>query len=142
MATTKKSKPKSMTRTQIPTTMRAAAIDRFGSPSLLKIHTLPVPKVGANEVLIAVHAAGVGSWDADIRGGWWPDGKPQFPLVLGTDGSGIVAAVGARVRRFGKGDRVYAYGWMNRKGGFYAEYTAVAEDKVAPVPAPLDMAQA
>ena len=47
MATTKKSKPKSMTRTQIPTTMRAAAIDRFGSPSLLKIHTLPVPKVGA-----------------------------------------------------------------------------------------------
>src|SRR6184192_466405 len=102
MATTK-SKPKSTTRTQIPTTMRAAAIDRFGPPSLLKIHMVPAPKVGANEVLIAVHTAGVGSWDADIRAGWWPDGKPQFPLVLGADGSGVVAAVGARVRRFGKG---------------------------------------
>jgi hypothetical protein len=42
-----------------------------------------------------------GSWDADMREGWWPDGeRPGFPLVLGTDGSGTIAAVGSRVRRF------------------------------------------
>ena len=72
-----------------PETMRAAAIDRFGGPEVLTLHTLPVPEIDGNEVLIAVHTAGVGSWDADIREGWSPDGKkPRFPLVLGTDGSG------------------------------------------------------
>jgi NADPH:quinone reductase-like Zn-dependent oxidoreductase len=37
--------------------MRAAAIDRFGPPADLTLHTLPVPPYGRNEVLIAVHAA-------------------------------------------------------------------------------------
>jgi NADPH:quinone reductase len=52
--------------------MKAAAIDRFGPPSVLKLHTLPVPQPDAGELLIALHAAGVGVWDADIRDGWWP----------------------------------------------------------------------
>src|SRR6476659_2071642 len=126
----------------IPQTMRAAAIDRFGGPSVLKIHRLPTPTTDAGEVLIAVHTAGVGSWDADMRGGWWPKGKPNFPIVLGTDGSGIVAAVGSRVRRFKIGDRVYGYSWMNPKGGFYAEYIAVAAENVAPIPKPLALRRA
>jgi NADPH:quinone reductase len=107
--------------------MCAAAIDRSGAPSVLTLHVLPVPEVDPGEVLIAVHTAGVGSWDADMREGWSPDGRrPRFPLVLGTDGSGTVAAVGARVRRFAPGDIVYAYSFANAKGGFYAEYVAVA----------------
>jgi NADPH:quinone reductase-like Zn-dependent oxidoreductase len=123
-------------------TMRAAAIDRFGPPSVLKVKRLPVPQLDANEVLIAVHTAGVGSWDADIRGGWWPSGKPKFPLVLGTDGSGTIAAVGARVRRFRVGDRVYGYSWMNPKGGFYAEYVAVAAENTASIPKLLNLNKA
>src|SRR4030088_758948 len=111
---------------RVPDTMRAAAIDRFGGPEVLTLHTLPVPKVDAGEVLIALHTAGVGSWDADMRAGWWPFGRPRFPLVLGSDGSGWVAAVGSRVRRFSEGDRVYAYSFANPKGGFYADYVAVA----------------
>jgi NADPH:quinone reductase-like Zn-dependent oxidoreductase len=122
--------------------MRAAAIERFGAPSVLKILKLPVPSIDDNEVLIAVHTAGVGSWDADMRGGWWPQGKPKFPLVLGTDGSGVVAAVGSRVRRFKVGDRVYAYSWLNPKGGFYAEYVVVAAEKATPIPKPLDLKHA
>src|SRR5881396_3197106 len=74
--------------------MKAAAIDRFGGPKELSLHELPVPTLAAGEVLIAVHTAGVGSWDADVRGGWSPAGRPRFPLVLGTDGSGVVAKVG------------------------------------------------
>jgi NADPH:quinone reductase-like Zn-dependent oxidoreductase len=102
--------------------MRAAAIDRFGGPEILTLHVLPVPDVDPAEVLMAVHTAGVGSWDADMRGGWLPDGaRPRFPLVLGTDGSGTVAAVGSRVRRFAPGDTVYSYSFANPKGGFYAE---------------------
>jgi NADPH:quinone reductase-like Zn-dependent oxidoreductase len=43
----------------IPKTMRAVAIDRYGDPSVLTMHTLPVPEIEANEVLIAVNTAGV-----------------------------------------------------------------------------------
>jgi NADPH:quinone reductase len=100
--------------------MRAAAIDRVGKPDVLKLYILPVPQLDPSEVLIAIHTAGVGSWDADMRGGWWPGGKrPKFPLVLGTDGSGTIAAVGSRVRRFAVG--VYPYSFANVKNGFYAE---------------------
>lgn len=48
-------------RIAIPTTMHAAAIDRFGPPSVLKLHELPVPEISPTEVLIAVHTAGVAS---------------------------------------------------------------------------------
>jgi NADPH:quinone reductase-like Zn-dependent oxidoreductase len=50
--------------------MRAAALDRFGGPDVLTLHVVPMPALDASEVLIAVHTAGVGSWDADMREGW------------------------------------------------------------------------
>jgi NADPH:quinone reductase-like Zn-dependent oxidoreductase len=134
-----------MTKKQRETTktMHAMAIDRFGGPEVLTMHTLPVPVPNANEVLIAVHTAEVGGWDADMRAGWSPDGKkPRFPLVLGGGGSGTVAAVGSRVRRFRTGEPVYSYAWNNPKGGFYAEYVAVPAGTVAPVPNPLDLGHA
>ena len=128
---------------KIPETMRAAAIDRFGGPNVLSLHTLPVPKVGVGEVLIAVDTAGVGVWDAEIReGSWTPSNRTRFPLVLGTDGSGVVAALGSGVRRFELDDRVYAYAFDNPKGGFYAEYVAVSAKMVAHIPKPLDLLHA
>ena len=39
------------------TTMKAAAIDRFGPPSVIKLHTLPIPRLGPHDVLIALHSA-------------------------------------------------------------------------------------
>jgi NADPH:quinone reductase-like Zn-dependent oxidoreductase len=124
------------------TTMKAAAIDKFGPPSVLKLHLLPMPKPGAGEVLIALRAAGIGVWDGDIRGGWWPQGRPRFPLVLGSDGAGIVVAKGVRVRRFRGGDRVWAYEFINPKGGFYAEYVAVNAEHVGRLPRRLDFLHA
>lgn len=127
----------------IPKTMRAAAIDRFGGPEVLQLASLPVPKVEAGEVLIALDTAGVGGWDADIRAGWSPSGRrPRFPLVLGIDGSGLIAATGPRVRRFNVGDPVYAYAWDNPKGGFYAEYVVVPADQAAIIPDRLDLKHA
>src|SRR5689334_6975669 len=116
---------------EIPKTMRAAAIDHPGGPEVLTLHTLPVPDVGADEVLIAVHTAGVAIWDADIRQRLAHASKPQFPFVMGSDGAGLVAAVGSKVTRFKVGDAVYAYCWDNPKGGFYAEYAAVPTSCVA-----------
>lgn len=126
----------------VPATMKAAAIDRFGPPEVLTVHTLPVPVPGPDEVLIALDAAGVGVWDARIRAGGWANGGERFPMVLGTDGAGIVAAKGANVRRFGIGERVWAYEFKTPEGGFYAEYVAVAEDHAARVPESLDPLQA
>ena len=126
----------------VPETMRAAAIDRFGGPEVLTVRVLPVPRIDPDEVLIAVHTAGVGSWDAEMRAGWWPEGRPRFPLVLGTDGSGTVAAVGSRVRRLRRGQRIYSYSFANPKGGFYAEYVAVAAEKAAPFPNRLGLKEA
>jgi NADPH:quinone reductase-like Zn-dependent oxidoreductase len=126
----------------VPRTMFAAAIDRFGGPEVITGHALPVPPLGVDEVMIAVDTAGVGPWDADVREGHFAPRKPHFPLVLGYDGSGVVAAVGSRVRRLKVGDEVYSYSWDNPKGGFYAEYAAVPADKVAPIPKRLDLRHA
>src|ERR1700719_2050630 len=130
-------------QTTIPKTMNAIAIDRSGGPEVLTMHTLPVPVLSASELLIAVHTAEVGGWDAEIRDGWSVDGKkPRFPLVLGGGGSGTVAAVGSRVRRFQMGEQVYSYIWSSPKGGFYAEYVVVPAEDAAAVPSPLDLTHA
>ena len=123
--------------------MKTAAIDQFGQPSAIKVHERPVPKPGPGEVLIRLDTAGVGSWDPAIRdGSWRPPGRTKFPVVLGTDGAGVVVAKGARVRRFRVGDRVYAYEFGNSNGGFYAEYVAAKIEHVARVPQRLDTLQA
>ena len=126
----------------IPTTMRAAAIDGFGGPEVLKLRTLPVPAPAAGEVLIRIDTAGVGSWDAEIRGGWSPGDKIEFPYVLGYEGSGTVTSLGSNEHRFKIGDHVYAYSWNNPKGGFYAEYAAVPAEKVELIPKRLDLVHA
>lgn len=135
----KKAVSRSTDSRPIPATMRAAAIDHFGPASLLTLHTLPVPKVGPREVLIEIHAAGVGIWDAQIREGTWADGKEKFPLVLGSDGAGVVVAKGESVKSLRVGDSVWAYQYENPKGGFYAEYAAVAADHTARKPESLDI---
>jgi NADPH:quinone reductase-like Zn-dependent oxidoreductase len=69
--------------------MKPAVIGRFGGPDEIPLRTLPVPKVDATEILIKIHAVGVGVWDADVReGSWRPFGTIHFPLILGTDRSG------------------------------------------------------
>jgi len=123
--------------------MKAVAIDRFGPPSVLTPHRLPVPKPGSHEVVIELDTVGVGSWDASIRdGSWRKPGRPHFPLVPGTDGAGTVIAKGPRVRRFKLGDRVYAYEFGNRQGGFYAEFAVADADHVGHVPKTLSLAEA
>ena len=109
----------------VPSTMKAAALDKFGPPEVLTLHTLPIPKISPKEILIAVHTAGVGIWDTEFRNGNYKDGTEKFPLVLGSDGAGIVVQVGKAVRRFKPGDEVWAYQFGSKKGGFYAEYVAV-----------------
>jgi NADPH:quinone reductase len=122
--------------------MAAAVIDRFGPPSVLHPGRVPIPEPGPTDVLIALHAAGVGSWDESIRDGSWKLGRTRFPLVIGSDGAGVVVAKGSRVRRFRIGDHVYAASTENPRGGYYAQYIAVSETHVARAPRRLDFARA
>jgi len=124
----------------IPKTMRAAVIDKFGGPGVLHVARVPVPEPGEREILVRVHAAGVGSWDPWVREGGM--GGTRFPRVIGSDGSGTVVAAGAKARRFKPGAKVYGYTFDNPKGGFYAEYAAVPEDEAALVPAALSLDEA
>lgn len=126
-------------------TMQAVALDKFGGPEAIKIQNIPLPQIGAQEVLIRVEAAGIGAWDPFEREGRFVEvlgTKPTFPYVLGTDGAGTIAAVGKDVNRFKEGDRVYAAELGNPKGGFYAQYTAVKADNVSLIPRDLTIEQA
>jgi NADPH:quinone reductase-like Zn-dependent oxidoreductase len=139
----RKRKPSSVSAKRAPVaTMKAAAIDRYGPPDVLTIHTIPVPKMGPKDVLISLLAAGVGIWDVQIRKGEYSVGSKKFPRVLGADGAGIVAAVGKDVRRFKEGDRVWAYEWGGPKSGFYAEYVAPNEKNVGYAPDALTLIEA
>jgi NADPH2:quinone reductase len=126
---------------KLPQTMQAAAIDRAGGPEVITLHTLPVPKPQADEVLIAVNTAGVAIWDVGLRKHPQSIKHSAFPLVLGTDGAGIVAAVGAKVQGFKVGEQVYSYSWDNPHGGFYAEYVAVPAERVGHLPSGLSLLQ-
>ena len=126
-------------------TMKAIALDRFGGLETMKLQMLPVPEVGPNEVLIHVEWAGVGPWDPFEREGGFArifGIEPKFPYVLGSDGAGTVAEVGDRVKGFTPGDRVYGFGLVNPKGGFYAEYAAVKAEEVSLIPGKLTTQQA
>jgi NADPH2:quinone reductase len=127
------------------TTMKAAAINRFGDIRTLSIQTCPIPRLSPNEILIRVESAGVGTWDPYERHGGFKgmmESKPKFPYILGSDGAGTVAAAGSRVRRFKKGDRVYSLSFLNPKGGFYAEYAVVKADDAAVIPEKLTTEEA
>ena len=132
----------------IPATMKAVAIDKFGGPEELKLQTLPVPEPGDDEVLLRVEAIGIAPWDPmEVKGYFTkyserPGTEPSFPYIPGFDGAGTVAAVGGGVDRFQVGDRVWGESFLNAKGGFYAEYAAVKADTLSHLPDKLTAEQA
>jgi NADPH:quinone reductase len=126
-------------------TMKAIALDCFGGLETMKLQMLQVPEIGPNEVLIHVEWAGVGQWDPFEREGGFAREfgiEAKFPYVLGSDGAGTIAAVGDRVKELKLGDRIYAFSFLNPKGGFYAEYAAVKADDVSRIPGELTTQQA
>src|SRR5256886_2716356 len=111
--------------------MQAALIDRYGSNDLVKVVDIAVPVMGPMDLLIQVHAAGVNPVDVRTRDGKLKTLlKYRFPLVLGNDLSGVVSDVGAQVRRFKKGDAVYARLDKDRIGTF-AGFAVVREGAAA-----------
>lgn len=115
--------------------MRAVVIRDFGvEPELADV---PAPRPGADEVLVRLHAAGMNPFDWKVIDGALKGVVDHpFPIVMGSDGAGVVEAVGSAVDRFRPGDRVYGQFMKVARGlGSYAELTvAPADGKLAPVP--------
>ncbi len=129
---------------QIPSEMFAAVLERFGTPAELKYRRIPVPRAARGEVLIRVRAAGVGRWDAFEREGGYAQmlgSSPRFPYVLGSEGAGIVAALGEGVEGVAEGDLAIAVGFLNPRGGFYAEYSVASAELVQKLPPGLTLEQ-
>jgi len=122
--------------------MKAFTVDRYAKKSVLRKAEMPEPVVGADDVLVEIHAAGVNLLDAKIRDGEFKLILPyRLPQIAGNDVAGVVRRVGARVRDFAPGDEVYARPDKDRIGTF-AELIAMNHRDVAPKPRALGMVEA
>jgi NADPH:quinone reductase len=117
--------------------MKAIRVHKFGGPEVLKLEEAATPKPSAGEVLVRIHAAGVNPYDTYMRAGTYAV-KPSLPYTPGSDGAGVVAAVGQGVKKVKEGDRVYTARTIT---GAYAEYALALEEQVHPLPANVDFKQ-
>jgi NADPH:quinone reductase-like Zn-dependent oxidoreductase len=121
--------------------VKAVVVREFGAPDVLRFEDLPIPSPAPDEVVVRVHAAGVGPWDALVRSG--KSGLPQpLPLIPGSDLSGTVFSAGENAASaFQRGMPVY--GDTNpRFTGAYAEFAECLSAMLAPKPATLDFIEA
>jgi len=117
--------------------MKAIVVHEFGGPEVLKLEEVPTPKPAAGQVLVRIHGAGVNPYDAYMRAGTYAV-KPPLPYTPGSDGAGIIEAVGDGVKKVKKGDRVYTAKTVT---GAYAEYALALEDQVHPLPEKISFGQ-
>jgi NADPH:quinone reductase-like Zn-dependent oxidoreductase len=125
--------------------LKAIVQERFGPPDVLRLVDTDPPEVGADEVLVRVHAAALNPYDWHImRGdpliarlmGEVGLRKPKA-RVAGVDAAGRVEAVGANVRGLRPGDEVLGF-----CQGAFAQYARAQLDKLVPKPGRLSFEQA
>ncbi len=112
--------------------MHAIVVQQFGGIDAIHLEDIERPVAGPGQVLVRVHAAGVGPWDALVRAGQSMLKQP-LPLIPGSDLSGIVENVGKGVTGFAPGDAVY--GATNAQfTGAYAEFALADAHLIARKP--------
>jgi len=124
--------------------MRAVTQARYGDSSGLSVTDVDRPTIGATDVLIEVHAAGLDRGTEHLMTGrpWlvrlagFGVLRPKQP-ILGFDVSGVVVDVGAEVKRFSVGDEVFGVA-----NGSFAEFAAASEEKLALKPTKISFEQA
>lgn len=117
--------------------MKTILVRQFGGPEVLKLEEVPTPKPAAGQVLVRIHAAGVNPYDTYMRTGTYAQ-KPALPYTPGSDGAGVIEAVGEGVKRVKPRDRVYTAKTIT---GAYAEYALALEEQVHALPAKISFSQ-
>ena len=123
--------------------MKALVISKYGSPESLTFKEFDVPAPGENEVLVKVRAASVNAADIEWMKGLFLVhffGSPRN-RILGSDMTGVVAAVGSSVCGFLPGDEVLADLYSMGRGAF-GEYVCVSEKALSTKPKSLSFEQA
>jgi NADPH2:quinone reductase len=115
--------------------MKAIQVKRAGGPEVLELVKLPVPEAKGAEAVVKIVAAGINFIDVYYREGRY---KAVMPFVPGQEAAGDVVAVGSNVTNLKVGDRV-AYTMVL---GSYAEYSAVAADRLVKIPEGVSYQQA
>src|SRR5271169_3968623 len=114
--------------------MKAAFIEQFSGPEVLKYGDLPDPVAAPDEVVIDVVAASVNAADWKFRAGEYAkNAQPKFPLIPGRDFSGVISAAGSGVEDLNVGDAVFGVCEAGQEGA-YAEKIAVKAAIVAKKP--------
>ena len=117
--------------------MRVALAEKLGGIDSVELGDRPDPAPGAGQVLIRVHAAGVGPWDVGFLGGGFPG--LALPFVPGQEIAGVVEAV-CDVAGVLPGERVYAS--LFPAGGGFAELALASADRLALMPSQASFAEA
>ncbi len=111
--------------------MKAIRVHEYGGPEVLKLEDLPTPKPGAGQALVKLEAIGVNYIDTYQRKGLY---KGPLPFPLGSEGAGVVEAVGLEVTEVRVGDRVAYAGVL----GSYAEHVLAPAERLVKLPQGLD----
>ncbi|MBW8875296.1 MAG: NAD(P)-dependent alcohol dehydrogenase [Acidobacteria bacterium] len=124
--------------------MKAAVIDSYGGSDKLVVREVPDPgPPGPGQVLVRVRATSINPFDRMVRSGKVRFLMPaRFPLILGHDAAGEVAAIGPEVTRFQPGDPVFGGVDVKRHGGSCAELVLIREGALAPKPVSLSFEEA
>ena len=122
--------------------MKAAFISQQGSPEVFQIGELPTPDPGPGQVLVKITHSAINPIDTYIRSGNIP--LPiEFPYVPGCDFAGTVESVGENVTEISVGDRVWGSNQsLFGRQGTLAEYIAIDQDWVYPIPGEMTDEQA
>ncbi len=108
------------TRRSIPATMHAAV---YRGVNDVRVETVPVPKIGAGELLVRVHTCGICGTDLKKIS----SGSHSAPRIFGHETSGVVAAVGQGVSQFQRGDRVVVFHHIPCGECFYCRHKTFAQ---------------
>ena len=117
--------------------MKAIRVHEFGGPEVLRLEDVPELRPAESQMLVRLAAAGVNPVDTYKRAGWHAH-SPSLPYTPGEDGAGEVEAVGAGVKKFKAGDRVYLARSLT---GTYAEAALCEEWQAQPLPATVSFEQ-
>ena len=104
----------------IPATMTAAV---YRGVNDVRMETVPVPKIGAGEILVRVHTCGICGTDLKKIA----TGSHSAPRIFGHETTGIVAAVGEGVTEFHVGDRVMVFHHIPCGDCYYCQHKVFAQ---------------
>ncbi len=117
--------------------MKAFAIPQRDGLTV-ELAEVPMPQINVDEILVRVHAVGVGIHDS-----YFLPSDAKYPFPIGVEAAGVVEEIGSEVSDHVPGDRVAFVSSMQPKGGTWAQFAAVKSGSlIIPMPAGMDFIEA